>query len=55
MGARPMERVIQEHIKPLADMVLFGSLVRGTAVLRWRLSSGLLIEAEVEVEEPVEV
>ena len=30
MGARPMERVIQEHIKkPLADMVLFGSLVKG--------------------------
>ncbi|GIR83077.1 MAG: hypothetical protein CM15mP84_08250 [Cellvibrionales bacterium] len=34
MGARPMERVIQEHIKkPLADMVLFGSLAKG--VPRW--------------------
>ena len=34
MGARPMARVIQEHIKkPLAEMVLFGSLARsgGTA------------------------
>jgi len=30
MGARPMERVIQEHIKkPLADMVLFGALSKG--------------------------
>ncbi|MGB1907744.1 MAG: ATP-dependent Clp protease ATP-binding subunit ClpA, partial [Spongiibacter sp.] len=27
MGARPMARVIQEHIKkPLAEMVLFGEL-----------------------------
>ena len=33
MGARPMERVIQEHIKkPLADMVLFGDLAKGGAV-----------------------
>ncbi|MEP0202545.1 MAG: ATP-dependent Clp protease ATP-binding subunit ClpA [Halioglobus sp.] len=34
MGARPMERVIQEHIKkPLAEMVLFGPLAKtgGTA------------------------
>ncbi len=30
MGARPMGRVIQEHIKtPLADMVLFGGLKNG--------------------------
>jgi ATP-dependent Clp protease ATP-binding subunit ClpA len=30
MGARPMARVIQEHIKkPLADEVLFGKLKRG--------------------------
>ena len=29
-GARPLARVIQEHIKkPLADEILFGSLVRG--------------------------
>jgi ATP-dependent Clp protease ATP-binding subunit ClpA len=30
MGARPMARVIQEHIKrPLADELLFGSLAEG--------------------------
>jgi ATP-dependent Clp protease ATP-binding subunit ClpA len=30
MGARPMARVIQEHIKkPLADQVLFGTLKGG--------------------------
>ena len=29
MGARPLARVIQEHIKkPLAEMVLFGSLAQ---------------------------
>jgi len=37
MGARPMDRVIQEHIKkPLAELVLFGSLAAkgGTALIR---------------------
>jgi ATP-dependent Clp protease ATP-binding subunit ClpA len=37
MGARPMERVIQEHIKkPLAELVLFGALSQsgGTALVR---------------------
>jgi ATP-dependent Clp protease ATP-binding subunit ClpA len=37
MGARPMERIIQEHIKkPLAEMVLFGGLSKagGTALVR---------------------
>ena len=30
MGARPMARVIQEHIKrPLADSLLFGKLAKG--------------------------
>lgn len=30
MGARPMSRVIQEHIKkPLANEILFGSLIKG--------------------------
>jgi len=35
MGARPMARLIQEHIKkPLADAILFGSLQKGgTAVI----------------------
>lgn len=33
MGARPMERVIQEHIKrPLADALLFGELAQGGRV-----------------------
>ncbi len=33
MGARPLSRVIQEHIKrPLADEVLFGKLVQGGTV-----------------------
>jgi ATP-dependent Clp protease ATP-binding subunit ClpA len=33
MGARPMARVIQQHIKtPLADEVLFGRLKNGGAV-----------------------
>jgi ATP-dependent Clp protease ATP-binding subunit ClpA len=32
MGARPLGRVIQEHIKkPLADEVLFGKLKKGGA------------------------
>jgi ATP-dependent Clp protease ATP-binding subunit ClpA len=30
MGARPMARVIQEHLKkPLANELLFGDLIRG--------------------------
>jgi ATP-dependent Clp protease ATP-binding subunit ClpA len=33
MGARPLARVIQEHVKkPLADQVLFGELVNGGSV-----------------------
>lgn len=33
MGARPMERVIQEHIKkPLAEQILFGDLAQGGQV-----------------------
>ena len=33
MGARPMERVIQEYIKkPLADAILFGELSQGGRV-----------------------
>jgi len=34
MGARPMERVIQEHIKkPLAEEILFGRLENGGKVV----------------------
>jgi ATP-dependent Clp protease ATP-binding subunit ClpA len=33
MGARPMARVIQEHLKkPLANEILFGDLSNGGAV-----------------------
>ncbi len=54
MGARPMERIIQEHIKkPLAELVLFGSLAQsgGTAVVRLDRAGDKL---EVTVEEKEE-
>ncbi len=42
MGARPLARVIQEHIKkPLADELLFGSLAKG-GLLRVTLKKGKL-------------
>jgi ATP-dependent Clp protease ATP-binding subunit ClpA len=53
MGARPMERVIQEHIKkPLAELVLFGELAKsgGTALVRLNRADDTL---EVTVEEEV--
>jgi ATP-dependent Clp protease ATP-binding subunit ClpA len=53
MGARPMERVIQEYIKkPLAEMVLFGSLARsgGTALVRLNKAEDKL-DVTVEEEE----
>ena len=58
MGARPMERVIQEHIKkPLAEMVLFGPLAQtgGTALVRLNSAEDklevVLEEEEAELEE----
>ncbi|MEM6383605.1 MAG: ATP-dependent Clp protease ATP-binding subunit ClpA [Pseudomonadota bacterium] len=59
MGARPLGRVIQEHIKkPLADEVLFGKLVKG-GVVRVELDQnekgktvGLKLEAVAEVAKP---
>jgi ATP-dependent Clp protease ATP-binding subunit ClpA len=56
MGARPMARVIQEHIKrPLAEELLFGSLMAGGHI-RVRLDpsgEGLLLEAQpTETPEP---
>ena len=57
MGARPLERVIQEHIKkPLADMVLFGSLAKGgsASVTVNEDHSALVVAALVDAEEPVE-
>ena len=53
MGARPMARVIQEYIKkPLAEMVLFGSLAQsgGTALVHLNKKEDKL-EVTVEQEE----
>jgi ATP-dependent Clp protease ATP-binding subunit ClpA len=56
MGARPMARVIQEHIKrPLAEELLFGSLMAGGHI-RVRLDpsgEGLVLETQpTETPEP---
>ena len=53
MGARPMERIIQEHIKkPLAELILFGSLSQsgGTAHVRLDEANNTL-KVTVEEEE----
>jgi ATP-dependent Clp protease ATP-binding subunit ClpA len=56
MGARPMERIIQENIKkPLAEMVLFGELSREGGVAHVTCDAAkdaLVVEAELEEEEP---
>ncbi|MFV8817242.1 ATP-dependent Clp protease ATP-binding subunit ClpA [Haliea sp. E17] len=55
MGARPMERVIQEHIKkPLAELVLFGELAHagGTAEVHLNKAEDRL-EVRVREEESV--
>ena len=45
MGARPMQRLIQDEIKkPLAGMILFGDLVNGGVV-------HLTLEAEANAEQ----
>ena len=57
MGARPMERVIQEHIKkPLAELILFGSLSQsgGTAQVRFDKANNTL-KVTVEEEEEAEL
>ncbi|CAA0118904.1 ATP-dependent Clp protease ATP-binding subunit ClpA [Halioglobus japonicus] len=57
MGARPMERIIQEHIKkPLAEMVLFGALSQsgGTALVRLNKAENKL-DVTVEEEEAEEL
>ena len=54
MGARPMARVIQEHIKkPLAEMVLFGSLAESGGVVCIRVENGELELIAEEVEAAV--
>ncbi len=53
MGARPMERVIQEHIKkPLAELVLFGPLAKSGGTAQVRLNdAGDALDVFVEEEE----
>ena len=49
MGARPLGRVIQEHIKkPLAEELLFGKLMKG-GVVRVRLKDDAI---DLQIEEP---
>jgi ATP-dependent Clp protease ATP-binding subunit ClpA len=49
MGARPLGRVIQEHIKkPLAEELLFGKLVKG-GIVRILVKDGAL---DLVIEEP---
>ena len=50
MGARPMTRIIQEHLKkPLAEHILFGDLPKGTRITA-RLENGAV---KLEIPEPV--
>ncbi len=52
MGARPMARIIHEHIKkPLAEMVLFGELAEHGGTVHVALE-GDRLALETEVEEP---
>ncbi len=50
MGARPMARLIQEHIKkPLADAILFGDLQKGgVAVVDCKADKLVLLQSETE-------
>jgi ATP-dependent Clp protease ATP-binding subunit ClpA len=52
-GARPLGRVIQEHIKkPLADDILFGRLVRGGHVKVVLENGKIAFEIESTPEKP---
>ena len=49
MGARPLARVIQEHIKkPLAEELLFGKLAKG-GIVKVAVKSNKL---DLQIEEP---
>jgi ATP-dependent Clp protease ATP-binding subunit ClpA len=49
MGARPLGRVIQEHIKkPLAEELLFGKLTKG-GIVKVGVKDG---ELDLKIEEP---
>ena len=51
MGARPMARVIQEHIKkPLAEDILFGRLVKGGEIIITAKGGELVLELVGEDE-----
>ncbi len=51
MGARPMERVMQDYIKrPLADELLFGRLVHGGHVEVRLQNNGIVLEIVTEEE-----
>ncbi|MEN0073473.1 MAG: AAA family ATPase, partial [Paracraurococcus sp.] len=51
-GARPLARVIQEHVKkPLAEELLFGKLVKGGAV-KVHLKDGVLAFDYIEAAPP---
>ncbi|MDP1729828.1 MAG: AAA family ATPase, partial [Devosia sp.] len=53
MGARPLGRVIQEHVKkPLADQVLFGELVNGGSVTVAVVGVGLDAKLELIAAPP---
>jgi ATP-dependent Clp protease ATP-binding subunit ClpA len=53
MGARPLGRVIQEHVKkPLADQVLFGELVNGGQVTVAVVGVGLDAKLELIASPP---
>ncbi len=57
MGARPMARVIQEHIKrPLAEELLFGKLVDGGhVIISMNPKGGLMLTCEPLVKELVKL
>jgi ATP-dependent Clp protease ATP-binding subunit ClpA len=52
MGARPLARVIQEHIKkPLAEELLFGKLAKG-GIVRVGVKAGQIDLRIEELERP---
>ena len=56
MGARPLARVIQEHIKqPLADEVLFGKLKLGGTVKVGVKGTGKDAELQLDIVDEVPV
>jgi ATP-dependent Clp protease ATP-binding subunit ClpA len=54
MGARPLSRVIQEHIKkPLAEDLLFGKLAKG-GIVKVSVKSGKL-DLEIQSLEKIKL